>query len=41
MKVNTRVAESVGSPYFVYLQQIFPNLLDIYQYFSQQISNAV
>jgi exportin-1 len=41
MKVNTRVADSVGSPYFVYLQEIFPNILEIYQYFSTQISNAV
>ncbi len=41
LKVNTRVAESVGFMYVSYLSKIFPDLLKMYGLYSQCISNSV
>jgi exportin-1 len=41
LKVNTRVAESVGYTYLSYLRQIFVDLLKMYGLYSQCISNSV
>lgn len=41
IKVNTRVAESVGFMYLSYLSRIFGDLLKMYGLFSQCISNSV
>ena len=39
IKVNTRVAESVGFMYLAYLRRIFTDLLKMYGLYSQCISN--
>lgn len=41
IKVNQRVAESVGHVYLVYLRTIFTDLLRIYGLYSQCISNSI
>jgi exportin-1 len=41
IKVNTRVAESVGFMYVSYLNNIFADLLRMYGLYSQCISNSV
>jgi hypothetical protein len=41
IKVNTRVAESVGFMYVSYLNKIFGDLLKMYGLYSQCISNSV
>lgn len=41
IKINTKVAESVGYMYLSYLRRIFPDLLRLYGMYSQQISEAV
>lgn len=41
IKVNTRVAESVGFMYLAYLRRIFNDLLKMYGLYSQCISNSV
>lgn len=41
IKVNTRVAESVGFMYLSYLRRIFNDLLRMYGLYSQCISNSV
>ena len=41
IKVNQRVAESVGGPYLHYLRNIFDDLLKIYNIYSQQITKMV
>jgi exportin-1 len=41
IKVNTRVAESVGFMYVSYLSNIFNDLLKMYGLYSQCISNSV
>lgn len=41
IKINQRVAESVGSAYLLYLRNIFDDLLKIYNIYSQQISTFV
>lgn len=41
IKVNTKVAESVGNTYVVYLRTIFIELLQVYGLYSMCISNAV
>lgn len=41
IKVNTKVAESVGLIYLSYLQRIFQDLLKMYGLYSQCISQSV
>jgi hypothetical protein len=41
IKVNTRVAESVGFMYIAYLQMIFSDLLKMYGLYSKCISDSV
>jgi hypothetical protein len=41
LKVNTRVAESVGFMYLSYLRRIFVDLMKMYGMYSQCISNSV
>ena len=41
IKINQRVAESVGGTYLTYLRNIFDDLLKIYNIYSQQISKLV
>ena len=41
IKVNQRVAESVGGTYLHYLRNIFDDLLKIYNIYSQQITKLV
>jgi len=41
IKVNTRIAESVGLVYLSYLRRIFQDLLKMYGLYSQCISNSV
>jgi exportin-1 len=41
IKVNTRVAESVGFMYLTYLRKIFGDLLKMYGLYSNCISNSV
>jgi exportin-1 len=41
IKVNTKVAESVGFMYLAYLKRIFTDLLKMYGLYSQCISNSV
>lgn len=41
IKTNIRVAESVGPGYFNYLQVIFQDLLKIYKFYSDCISQSV
>lgn len=41
LKVNTRVAESVGFMYLSYLKRIFADLMKMYGLYSQCISNSV
>lgn len=41
IKVNTRVAESVGYMYLSYLRRIFGDLLKMYGLYSNCISNSV
>lgn len=41
IKVNTRVAESVGFIYLSYLRRIFNDLLKMYGLYSNCISNSV
>jgi hypothetical protein len=41
IKVNTKVAESVGFMYLSYLRRIFNDLLRMYGLYSQCISNSV
>ena len=41
LKVNTRVAESVGFMYLTYLKRIFGDLMKMYGLYSQCISNSV
>ena len=41
IKVNTRVAESIGFLYLSYLKRIFQDLLRMYGLYSQCISNSV
>ena len=38
LKVNTRVAESVGAPYFCYLQIVFPDIIKIYKVYSDYVT---
>ena len=38
LKTNTRVAESVGAPYFNYLKLIFDDIIKIYKVCSNQDS---
>lgn len=40
LKVNTRVAESVGFMYLSYLKRIFTDLMRMYGLYSQCISNS-
>ena len=41
IKVNTKVAESVGFMYLSYLRRIFNDLLKMYRLYSECISNSV
>ena len=41
IKVNQKVAQSVGQTYLAYLQQIFTDLIKIYKLYSECISNLV
>jgi len=41
IKINQRVADSVGGAYLIYLRNIFDDLLKIYNIYSQQISTLV
>jgi hypothetical protein len=41
LKINTRVAESVGFMYLSYMRRIFGDLLKMYGLYSQCISNSV
>lgn len=41
LKTNQRVAEATGHIYLSYLQNIFNDLLRIYNFYSQQISQGV
>jgi exportin-1 len=41
IKVNQRVAQSVGQMYLTYLQTIFQDLINVYKLYSQCISNSV
>jgi len=41
IKINQKVAESVGFMYLAYLKRIFNDLLKIYSLYSQCISNTV
>jgi hypothetical protein len=41
VKINTRVAESVGFMYLSYLRKIFGDLMKMYGLYSQCISNSV
>ena len=41
IKINQRVAESVGGNYLLYLRDIFDDLLKIYNIYSQQISKFI
>lgn len=40
IKINTRVAESVGAPYFNYLKLIFSDVINIYKVYSDCITKA-
>ena len=41
IKVNQKVASSVGQQYLAYLSQIFTDLIKIYKLYSECISNSV
>jgi len=41
IKVNQKVASSVGQQYLAYLSQIFTDLIKIYKLYSECISNTV
>jgi exportin-1 len=41
IKVNQKVASSVGQQYLAYLSQIFNDLIKIYKLYSECISNTV
>ncbi len=41
IKINLRVADSVGHMYLAYLRQIFEQMLKIYGHYSFCISNAI
>jgi hypothetical protein len=41
LKTNTRVAESVGAPYFNYLKLIFDDIIKIYKVYSDCITQSV
>jgi exportin-1 len=41
VKINERVAESVGHPYFTYLGRIFVDLLGVYKLYSEYISSQL
>eukprot|EP00184_Porphyridium_aerugineum_P001652 CAMPEP_0184694542 /NCGR_PEP_ID=MMETSP0313-20130426/2455_1 /TAXON_ID=2792 /ORGANISM="Porphyridium aerugineum, Strain SAG 1380-2" /LENGTH=1108 /DNA_ID=CAMNT_0027152839 /DNA_START=320 /DNA_END=3643 /DNA_ORIENTATION=+ len=41
LKTNSRVASSLGGPYFVQLKWIYPDMLRVYRVYSEMISSAV
>lgn len=41
IKSNIRVADSVGAPYFSYLQKIFEDIIKIYKVYSDCITSSV
>jgi hypothetical protein len=41
IKINQRVAQSVGQQYLTFLQGIFQNLINVYKLYSECISNTV
>lgn len=41
IKINVKIAESIGPIYLIYLRTIFSDLLKVYGHYSQFISNSV